>query len=356
MVDEFISWDRIREQTSAIVNKAEEIQRLSGWPMGRVQHEANALRERFGLPDQQEAMAVLLDIYAMRENLIISESITEEMQFGLMQAMWLRKWNIDETKRAIAEVCPRLGIVPATPARQVSTLLEVGLIYHHFKPSARWVGRDDKGVCAELLWLTKWSDNILFEEVEKARDRYGLERGEEPKVLRALFQIELIYRRTRFGDGISEPQARLLSEVMWMRGWDGDHVINETVDVQLNLGLLTDDSSIKALHAISVLAGPSAFPNQMAAARDALCRNESLTPEQMDRVRMCLAEYMFIYDFTLAQALERISRFSRANKAAPPAILEAMVTVGRQYYRDKMKKGNSPDDNKGGPSRLRLFG
>jgi hypothetical protein len=356
MVDEFISWDRIREKTYAIANKAEEVQRLSGWQMSRIQNEIQTLSEQFAVPDKVEALAVLLDIFTMRENLIISESINETLQFALMQAMWLRKWNIDETKRAIAEICPRLGIVPATPARQVTTLLEVGLIYHHFKPAARWVGRDEKGTCAELLWLTKWSEHTLFDEVEKARERYNLERGDESKALMALFRIELIFRRTRFGDGITESQARFLSEIMWMRDWDSDRVINETVDVQLNLALPTDDTGIRALHRISVLAGASAFSSQVAAARDVLCKQESLTREEADRVRMNLAEYMFIYDFTLGQALERISRFSRANKAAPSAILDAMVTVGRQYYREKMKKNNNPDDHKSGPTRLRLLG
>ena len=89
------TWKQVREEVARATNIQAEIEELTGWAEERVTEEAEQLQHALSLKDSSKALEALLEMFKMREGLVISKQIDERLQFTLLRAMWLRKWSVE---------------------------------------------------------------------------------------------------------------------------------------------------------------------------------------------------------------------------------------------------------------------
>jgi len=341
MRDEAATWKRVREEAAALPDKEAAVAELSGWSKAEIDARADSLTKALSLDDASDALRALLEIVLMRARVHVSEELPEELQFRLLEVMWLREWSLDEFKDALAAVRTRLPTVENQASAQIQALFEIAVKYRRLRAPRRWPGRAERGQCAELMWLAGSSEDETHQAAVDLHRRFGFGRGEIGKALDALRQIEVIYRQTPFGEDFPEQTARTLAEVMWFRDWDQEKALAATVGLQNRLGLQSDAQAIDSLHAICLRCGGKERPNAVTHALDQICRGVAVRKETYEDDLMDFAEYMWIGEYTLQQAVAKLGRFARVNEASLYETLEVMLDLERERFREEGEAGGA---------------
>lgn len=341
MTQNVIRWATIREEVSKTADKVAELEQLSGWSRPEIEEMSEGFLDQYRLKSEEEAVQSLLEIFKMREHVRISDALSEDLQFALLKTMWLRRWSIDETKAALADLRPRLKLTTHSTGEQINILLEIAGLYGGIDAPKRWPGSRERGQCAELMWLMHWSEEKVYEEMLQARERFGYSREDVPKALDALREIELLFRHTGFEEALGEESRRKAAEVMWLRDWSLDKVLLETAALQANLNLNDDEEGLDTLYQICLLSGGKERPNEFTRALGEITRGAPLSPEQKDKEMTLLAEYMWLGQYSLAQAVSKLGRFARVNQASLHETLDVMLSLERKRYREVRASGAS---------------
>lgn len=333
MRDETATWERVREAAEALSDKEAALAELSGWEKAEIDARAESLAAALSLDDPSDALEALLEIVLMRARVRVSEKLPEELQFRLLEVMWLREWSLDEFKEALGGLRTRLPSVENQASAQIQALFEIAVKYRRLRAPKRWPGRAERGQCAELMWLARWSEDKTYQAAVDVCPRFGFAHGEIGKALDALRQIETIYQQTSFGDELTEQAARTLAEVMWLRDWDQEKVLAETARLQNRLGLQGHAQAIDSLHAICLRCGGKLRANAVTDALDQICGDIAFGKEIDKDDLMKFAEYVWLGGYTPQQAMAKLERFARVNEASLRETLEVMLGLEQQRFR-----------------------
>lgn len=329
MIETVYTWAKVRKEAARVVDKAGEIQRIVEWSDERVRDESEALAEMFTLKGSAEGLAMLLETCLMRQQLRMSEELSEELQFALVNIMWVHEWTADEVKDALKKVFSRLHVVPSLPAEGIKVLLDVASLYRGLKQRDRWPNRETRVKCAELMWLMHIDEDAVLKETHAAMERLNMGRGDEGKAIDALREMELIYRRIQ-NDVVSRPQARKFAEIMWLRGWALDDARGEAAALQARLDLPSETKSVAVLLEICLLCGGKDRPNRVYEAAERIWEEEAGLDEVMDRRLTKLGEYMWLERYTLPQVLDKVGRFARVNHVSLGTTLDVLSMLSHE--------------------------
>jgi hypothetical protein len=298
--------------------------------------ESETLATMLTLKDSAEGMAVLLETCLMRQRLLMSEGLSEDLQFALVRVMWVHEWTADEVKDALKKVFSRLQIVPPLLAEGIKVLLEVASLYRGLKQRERWPNRKTRVKCAERMWLMHIDEDTVLNETHAAMQRLNMGRGDEGKALDALREMELIYRRIR-NKVVPKAQARKFAEIMWLREWALEKAREEAAALQARLDLLSETESVTTLIEICLLCGGKERPNPVSEAAENIWEEEAGSDEMMDRHLTTLAEYMWLERYSLRQVMDRVGRFARVNHASLGTMLDVLSIISHERYRAQGK-------------------
>jgi len=335
MAGEAATWKQVRAAAAAVPDIEAAVLELSGWSKAEIDARVDSLTKALSLDDTAYALRALLEIMLMRNRVRVSEELPAEIQFRLLEVMWLRQWSPDELKDALSSVRTRLPTVENHAGAQLEALYEIAVTYRRLRAPRHWPGRAERGQCAELMWLTGLSEKETHQAAADAHQRFGFGRGEIGKALDALRQIEVIYKQTPFGEEFTEQTARTLAEVMWLRNWDQERVLAETAGLRERLGLGSDAQAIDSVHAICMRCGGKERPNAVTEALDEICGGVAVRQGRYEEDLMAFAEYMWLGEHSPQQALAKLGRFARVNEASLGQTLEVMLELERQRFREE---------------------
>jgi hypothetical protein len=162
-----------------------------------------------------------------------------------------------------------------------------------------------------------------------------LGRGTECDALRALQEIELIYRRTTFDAAFDETDRRRLAEIMWLRGWTLHQGLEQAVAVRTTLGIAELPKVIDALHQISLRCGGPAVPNPVTRAVDAILGRGNATAEECELLRTQFGEYRWLQRSTVAQAMEKLRRYASMTDTPLRDVFDAALDAARRAYHER---------------------
>ncbi len=329
------SWSEVRAAAAAVVDVETEVRRKGGWTAEEAAYEAQRLQAACNLPDTTTAFRSVLDILLMRERFEISESLTHDAQYQLVEIMWLRNWTGDEIRAGLTDVLTRFQLQPPKLQHAVQALLEIGHGYRGMAQPDRWPNREARAACAELMWLGGLSENDAYHAARAAMRRFELARGKECDALRALQEIELMYRRTAFDPAFEESDRRRFAEIMWLRGWTLHQGLEQALAVRTSLGIAELSKVIDALHQISLRCGGPAVPNPVTRAVDAILGRGNASAEERELLRTQFGEYRWLQRSNVAQAMEKIRRYASMTETPLRDVFDAALDAARRAYQER---------------------
>jgi hypothetical protein len=327
MTEKIVTWKMLREDTAKIADKREEVLKRTKWSPVKLDEEIEYVRELLNVQDSTAGLNGLTEIVCMREFVVISDELPKDLQLALMHVMWLFEWTVDETKRAISGASARFGLEQGGIANSITTLREIGVKYRQLKDRRIWPDNTCRIRCAELVWLLQWDERTVHQEMCKTRDRFHYQRGVEAKVLDGMRELELLYRSAPFRGKMPEAEARFLTEVMWLRGWNAEKALHEATQITNELSLRNERETIHTLHEICMLCGGKERPNTMTDAVKTMWDGYPPDEGTADHTMSRLAEYMWLQGITLEQTMTKVGRFARVNAASPAETLEVLIDI-----------------------------
>ena len=342
MTENAISWAAIESEAASLADPAGELVRLSGWLPEALDEQCRRFGNRLGLENEPEAQAALLEILLMRDRLTPEGSSDDPLPLPLLQTMWLRKWSLEEATAALDQVEKRLGVAAEVDYPRVEALFGVSVLIRLLGKESGWPEEGEIEPCAEVMWLTNWSVELVARRVAELRKRYGFRRREGARVLDEARKIELLVKHAGFDDTLTENTKRQLAEIMWVRDWDRDRLEAKLVEVGKRLFLATMAGQAAALFEICARCGGKDRPNEVTRALERICEDAETVPSDEDDELTRFAEFLWLGTFTPGLALTKLGQFARVNRATLYETFDVLYAMERKRYCERRSRQRRP--------------
>jgi len=225
--------------------------------------------------------------------------------------------------------------MPPVLAEGIKALLDMASLYRG--SSSGRDGRTGKPAsnASELMWLIGMGRRHRSHETHAAMERFDHTPRRRLEDARRFAGDRADSTDASATIPRSSPTHTRSAEMMWLRGWPLQKVLEEAAALQARLDLASTTKSIKSLYDLCLLCGGknARIPCRK---RSKPFWEDAADEETLDDQRLTsLAEYRWLGSYFPQQAVEKIGRFSRVNAASQHEMFDVLLTLERQRYREE---------------------